>query len=76
MKGKSVEFLTSYNRSQNIHIDKAPMLISWEKRKKIHFASKIAWILAGGMLFSSRSIVLSPSLISLFVIILFKLYKS
>lgn len=39
---KSVEFLTSYHRSKNIQIDKAPILIYQEKRKKImHFADKI-----------------------------------
>lgn len=74
---KSVEFLTSYNRSKNIQIDKAPILIYQEKRKKImHFADKIVWIVAGGMFSSSRGIVLSPSLTSLSVIIMFKLCKS
>lgn len=68
-------FLTT-EVSQNIQTDKAPVLISGEKRKKIHFADTIVQILAGGMFFSSRGIVLSPSLTSPFIITMFKSYKS
>lgn len=48
------------------------MLISEKKKVIFHFAAIIIWILAGGVFLSTASIVLSPSLTTLFVTIVFK----